>query len=290
MSVRALVLTGFGINCEEETAAAFRLAGAEAEIVHLNRVLGGQASIHEHDLLAFPGGFSFGDDLGSGKVLAHKLTHRKLPSGRSLVDELGRFLADGKRVLGICNGFQILVKTGVLPFFGEAQAVTLTRNDSHRFEDRWVRLRVNPETRASALAGITDWELPVRHGEGKLVIGSDEARARIQAEGLDLLHYVDASGQPTDDYPDNPNGAELACAGLVDPSGQILGMMPHPEAYLSLYNHPAWTRRIREQPDLPEQGAGLRLFENLVAAVTGRVSPTNDRDPSDGARLRGASA
>jgi len=146
VTVRALVLAGFGINCEEETAAAFSLAGARADVVHLNDVLRGVTDLHAHQVVVFPGGFSFGDDLGSGKVLANRLTHARLPSGRTLVDELARFLADGGHVLGICNGFQVLVKTGVLPFFGAPprQVVTLTRNGSHRFEDRWVRLQVHP--------------------------------------------------------------------------------------------------------------------------------------------------
>jgi len=269
VGVRTLVLSGFGINCEEETAAAFRLAGAEADVVHLNDVLRGRATIHEHQLLALPGGFSFGDDLGSGRVLANKLTRARLPSGRTLVDELARFVADGKRVLGVCNGFQVLVKTGVLPFFGAPprQVVTLMRNDSHRFEDRWVRLRVNCNKPVAALAGLDRLELPVRHGEGKLVVGDPVSLDRILTEGLDVLHYADAAGRPTRQYPDNPNGSEAAIAGLCDPSGRVLGLMPHPEAFPTRYHHPNWPRLLRERPDLPEEGAGLTLVRSLVEAA-----------------------
>ena len=268
--VRALILTGFGINCEEEFAAAYRLAGAEATIVHLNQVLHGQVSIHDFDILNFPGGFSFGDDLGSGVVLANKLRYRQNgPAGRTLLDDIRQFIAAGKFVFGICNGFQVLVKLGLLPNLGGdvTPEVTLTHNASGRYEDRWVTLRVNPAARTPFLTGIDTLEVPVRHGEGRLVIPDAAISAAIEAGGLNCLSYLAANGDGTSDYPHNPNGADMNCAGLTDATGQVFGLMPHPEAFLSAYNHPDWARRRRQHPGASEEGAGLRIFRNIVGHV-----------------------
>jgi phosphoribosylformylglycinamidine synthase I len=272
-TVRALILTGFGINCEEEFAAAYRLAGAEATIVHLNQVLHGQVSIHDFDVLNFPGGFSFGDDLGSGVVLANKLRYRQTTAdGRTLLDDIKQFIADGKYVLGICNGFQVLVKLGLLPNMGGdvTPEVTLTHNASGRYEDRWVTLRVNPASSTPFLKGIDKLEVPVRHGEGRLVIPNDATRAALQAAGLNCLSYIDANGDGTSEYPQNPNGADLNCAGLTDPTGQVFGLMPHPEAFLAAYNHPDWARRRRLNPDASEEGEGLQIFKNIVGHIAQR--------------------
>ena len=267
--VRALILTGFGINCEEEFAAAYRLAGAEPTIVHLNQVLHGHVSIHDYDILNFPGGFSFGDDLGSGVVLANKLRYRKNEAGRTLLDDIKQFVAAGKHVLGICNGFQVLVKLGLLPDLGGTVTpeVTLTHNASGRYEDRWVRLSVNPKSNTPFLKGITSMEVPVRHGEGRLIIQDAETRTAIEARGLNCLTYADFDGVPTDVYPANPNGADLNCAGLTDTTGRVFGLMPHPEAFLSLYNHPDWARRKRADASLSEEGEGLWLFKNIVEHI-----------------------
>ncbi|MBH8568546.1 phosphoribosylformylglycinamidine synthase subunit PurQ [Microvirga sp. STS02] len=268
--MRALVLTGFGINCEEEFAAAYRLAGAEATIVHFNQVLHGQVSIHDFDVLNFPGGFSFGDDLGSGVVLANKLRYRQTSAaGRTLLDDIKQFIADGKFVLGICNGFQVLVKLGLLPNLGGdvTPEVTLTHNASGRYEDRWVTLRVNPAARTPFLTGIDRLEVPVRHGEGRLVVPDEATRAAIEAAGLNCLSYIDANGDGTSEYPLNPNGADLNCAGLTDPTGQVFGLMPHPEAFLAAYNHPDWARRRRQSPGASEEGEGLQIFKNIVAHI-----------------------
>src|SRR6476469_318784 len=186
MKVQALILTGFGINCEEEFAAAYRLAGAEPTIVHLNQVLHGEVSIHDFDILNFPGGFSFGDDLGSGVVLAGKLRYRKNALGRTLLDDIREFVANGNFVMGICNGFQVLVKLGLLPNLRGTVTpeVTLTHNASGRYEDRWVTLKVNPESNSPFLQGIDTLEVPVRHGEGRLIIRDAELRADIENQGL----------------------------------------------------------------------------------------------------------
>jgi phosphoribosylformylglycinamidine synthase I len=276
-TVRALILTGFGINCEEEFAAAYRLAGAEATIVHLNQVLHGQVSIHDFDILNFPGGFSFGDDLGSGVVLANKLRYRQTSAdGRTLLDDIKQFIANGKFVLGICNGFQVLVKLGLLPNLGGdvMPEVTLTHNASGRYEDRWVTLRVNPASRTPFLKGIDKLEVPVRHGEGRLVVPDEATRAAIEAAGLNCLSYIDANGDGTAEYPLNPNGADLNCAGLTDPTGQVFGLMPHPEAFLAAYNHPDWARRRRQNSTASEEGEGLQIFKNIVAHIAEKKAAT----------------
>jgi phosphoribosylformylglycinamidine synthase len=250
-------------------SAAYRLAGAEAVIAHLNEVFAGEVRLSDFDVLNLPGGFSFGDDLGSGKVLANRLRFRRLASGEHFFDALRRFLADGKFILGICNGFQALVKLGLLPDVGGKceQEVTLDRNDSGKFEDRWCDHLVNPASRTPFLEGLTRLRLPVRHGEGKLVIRDAKVREAIVSNHLDCIAYCDGSGQPTDRYPANPNGSELACAALTDRTGHVLGMMPHPEACLSLYNDPAWPVIKRERPATSEDGQGLSVFRNIVQHI-----------------------
>ncbi len=264
--VKSLVLTGYGINCEEEMAAAYELAGADAQIVHLSDVFADRISIHDYQILNFPGGFSFGDDLGSAKVLGNKFKFKPLASGKRFMEELQKFLADGKYIMGVCNGFQALVKMGLLPNVGGKfeQEATLTHNDSGKFEDRWVRMRVNEQARTPYLDGLDFFDVPVRHGEGKLIFRDKAVREAVLAQNLNCLTYADAQGNPTAEYPLNPNGSELNCAGLTDPSGQVFGLMPHPEAYLSLYNHPNWGQKKRQNPDVPEEGEGLQLFKNII--------------------------
>ncbi len=272
--VRALVVTGFGINCEEETAAAYRLAGAQARIAHLNDLFLEKLWLHDYQILHFPGGFSFGDDLGSGKVLANKMRYKRLKGGELFFDHLERFLADGNYILGICNGFQALVKMGLLPNIAGSfeQEVTLTRNNSAKFEDRWVTCRARPDA-TPFLKGIELIDLPVRHGEGKLVLRDAAVQAAVLEQGLNCLTYVDQAGEATEDYPANPNGSALCCAGLTDPSGHVFGLMPHPEAFLSIYNHPDWPRKVREggtRAPADESGQGLQIFRNIVDHVAGK--------------------
>jgi phosphoribosylformylglycinamidine synthase I len=272
---KALILTGFGINCEEEMAAAYRLAGGEATIVHLNEVLHGRVSIHDFDILNFPGGFSFGDDLGSGVVLANKLRYRQTgDAGRTLLSDIREFVAAGKFVLGICNGFQVLVKLGLLPNLGGdfQPEVTLTHNASGRYENRWVRLKVNAQTKKPTpfLSELTSFEVPVRHGEGRLVVPDAATRDRITDLGLNCLTYAGHDDQETGTYPLNPNGADLNCAGLTDPTGHIFGLMPHPEAYLAGCNHPDWGMKKR-RGELKEEGEGLAIFKNIVTHLTRRA-------------------
>jgi phosphoribosylformylglycinamidine synthase subunit PurQ / glutaminase len=249
---KALVVTGFGINCEEETAAAFRFAEAEAEIVFLNRIFYGEINIHDYDILAIPGGFSFGDDLGSGKVLANKMRYKKLPGGTTLLDELKIFLKEGKIIIGICNGFQVLVRLGFLPNTegNFAQEATLAHNESGKFINDWCGLKVNNDA-VPFLKDIQKIELPIRHGEGRLIIKNEIVRRKIIEQKLHCLLYEK-----------NPNGSELDCAGLTDPSFQVFGLMPHPEAFLTPQNHPAWGsgEQVLTQ-------TGLKIFSNIVNSL-----------------------
>lgn len=264
--VKALIITGFGINCQEEMVAAYELAGASAEQIHLQQLLLGNVSIHDYDILNLAGGFSFGDDLGAGKVLANKIQFQRLPSGKTLLQEITTFIAEGKHILGICNGFQVLVRLGLLPNtqLDGQQEVSLMTNDSTRFEARWVHCTVEQNHQSPFLKGITKIELPVRHAEGKLVIAKAEIQAQIIKDKLNVMSYSSSEGNSTNKYPENPNGAMLNCAALTDTTGQILGMMPHPEAFLSLYNHPNWRQLLRQNPDRSKVGEGLQIFKNIV--------------------------
>lgn len=259
---RALILTGFGINCENETAFAFQRAGAETTLVHLNDLVADPARLDAHQILAVPGGFSFGDDIASGKLLANRLKFK-------LGNALHKFLDDGKLAIGICNGFQVLVKMGILPLFdGEfKQEVTVTHNDSGRFEDRWVHLRTAPETKCVWLRGIDRLELPIRHGEGKFIPRDNAVLERLRDNGQIVLRYTTPDGAPArGTFPFNPNGALDDIAGICDPSGRVFGLMPHPEGHITRTQHPRWTRENR-----PEDGPGLRLFQNAVAYASEKL-------------------
>lgn len=272
---RTLVLSGLGINCERETADALQLAGARTEIVHVNALERDPGRIDASDLVVFPGGFSFGDRLGAGQALAARIRHRRSTNGATLHSRLARFVQEGGYLLGICNGFQILAKLGLLPnTAGDGrQEVALAGNLSGRFEDRWCRLVAAAQGPAAAFADLGTIELPVRHGEGRIVFRDDAVRQAVLDRSLRWLTYVARDGSPATDYPTNPNGADLSCAGLVDPSGHVFGMMPHPEAYVSLYTHYNWPRRAREGAETSDDGDGLRLIRSLVRMVAGATVP-----------------
>ncbi len=258
VDVQALILSGFGINCEAETQTAFERAGAQATRIHLNDLIQSPQLLHEHHILAIPGGFSFGDDVAAGKIFANRLRFR-------LGEQIKDFVAGGKLVIGICNGFQVMVKMGLLPLFeGEfVQEVTLTHNDSGRFENRWVQTRVDPATRCVWLKGIETLEMPVRHGEGKFVARDEATLDRLRVKGQVALRYARSDGAPAGGtFPANPNGSTDDVAGICDPTGRVLGLMPHHEAYLEATNHPRWTRDARQN-----EGAGLRVFRNAVEYV-----------------------
>jgi len=252
---RAVVLTGFGINCDYETRDAFSLAGAEAERVHVNDLIENTAILGRCQILAVPGGFSFGDDIASGKVLANKLKYR-------MGEAFGEFLLKDSLVIGICNGFQVLVRLGVLPGWGEGlteQKVTLTYNDSGKFEDRWVRLEVEQESPCVFTRGLKMIELPVRHGEGKFYTGDSALLEQLNRGGQVVLRYATGDGSRPAPYPANPNGSEQDIAGVCDPTGRVFGMMPHPEAFIHRHHHPRWTRQ-----DQADEGQGLAIFRNAV--------------------------
>ena len=255
---RALVLTGYGINTDYETAHAFNLpaVGGEGVRMHLNDLIATPQMLRDYQMLAIPGGFSFGDDIASGKVLAVLLRTRLLEPLRDFVDH-------GRLVLGICNGFQVLVKLGLLPNLeGEYQQdVTLTFNDSGRFEDRWVYLTVDPASRCVFTLGVDRVYLPVRHGEGKFIPRDASTLARLEAHHYIVMRYVDKDGQ-LGGYPWNPNGSVANVAGICDITGRIFGLMPHPEAYQHWTNHPRWSRE-----PVPPEGMGVQIFRNAVAYV-----------------------
>jgi phosphoribosylformylglycinamidine synthase I len=253
---RVLVLTGYGINCEEETAYAFNLptVGGEATLVHIGDLIAQPQQLERFHILAIPGGFAFGDDIAAGIVLAAKLRYR-------LEQPLSKFLQDGKLVLGICNGFQALVRLGILPAVAGMQwyqEATLAVNDSGKFEDRWVYLRMNPSCPSPFTQGIGQLYLPVRHGEGKFVPRDANVLQTLQANQQIAARYCSPDGTPAS-YPWNPNGSVDDIAAVCDPSGRVFGLMPHPEAYVHRTHHPRWTREV-----LPEEGMGVQLFRNAI--------------------------
>jgi phosphoribosylformylglycinamidine synthase subunit PurQ / glutaminase len=252
---RVLVLRAAGVNCDAETAHAFELAGGAPERVHVNRLAEGAVKLSEYDILAIPGGFSYGDDVASGKILAVEIMGR-------LGDALRKFVDDGKPVIGICNGFQVLVKAGLLPGFKRSQEATLTTNDSGKFEDRWVWMAAaGKKSPCIWTKGIDLITLPVAHGEGKF-IAPPKVMKRIDAEGLVVFRYVMPDGKPAE-YPYNPNGSVDGIAAVTDRTGRIFGLMPHPERHVASWQHPRWTRR-KEQP---AEGEGLAVFRNAVTYV-----------------------
>jgi phosphoribosylformylglycinamidine synthase len=252
---KVCVLRVAGTNCDVETKVAFEKAGASAERVHVNRLAEKRGMLASYQILAIPGGFSYGDDIAAGKVQAVELMHR-------LGDEVRRFVASDKLVIGICNGFQVLVKTGLLPG-GEytKQVVTLAANDSNKFEDRWVRLRVDSSRSVFISSGRTIY-LPVAHGEGKFICESDDVLQRLRDTGQIVFRYVAPDGGDPE-YPDNPNGSVDHVAGICDPSGRILGLMPHPERHVEGWQHPRWTREGAK-----EEGDGFQVFRNAVKYFT----------------------
>lgn len=251
---RVIVLRAPGTNCDEETATAWTLAGAEPEIWHVGRLLEEPQSLDRFQILTIPGGFSYGDDLGAGRILATRLA-------TVLDDVLRRLLDRGGLVLGICNGFQVLVRSGLLPGGPSPCVATLTNNDSGHYESRWVRLLPTPG-RSPFVVDAEPIELPVGHGEGKFVVSDPSTLGALTSTGQVVLRYADEWHRPTQEYPANPNGSLEAIAGICDPSGRIFGLMPHPDRYFDPLCHPRWTRR-----GLAAEGDGLRIFRNGVKAL-----------------------
>jgi len=269
--VHVAVLTGYGLNCDHETAHAFHLVGGIPYRVHINDLIARRRCLEDYDILVLDGGFSWADDHGAGVLEAARLKH-------NLADALQTFIDAGKLILGICNGFQALVNLGFLPGFdGDhgKKLVALTCNDCGNFRDDWVHLTVNPETPCVFTRGMTGLELPVRHGEGKF-IASDEVMNRLDGQGQIVLRYATAKGVTAKGlFPDNPNGSLDDIAGICDPSGRIFGLMPHPEAFNHWTNHPNWTvmkvlSKRRGQNWRPEPTPAMKVFENAVTYMQRR--------------------
>jgi phosphoribosylformylglycinamidine synthase len=254
-SVKVAVLRTAGCNCDAETVYAFEISGASADLIHINQFVRREKNIAEYQILAIPGGFTYGDDISAGKILANELKYQ-------LTEELRNFHQAGKIILGICNGFQVLVKAGLLPEVCLTQCqprVTLTFNDSGRFEDRWIYLKTNAASKCiftQHLPAVI--QLPVAHAEGKFLTQDASVLSRLEQQQQIVFQYCDANGGDVS-YPGNPNGSVAGIAGICDPSGRIFGLMPHPERYILPTQHPQWTRI-----GLSRFPQGLLIFQNAV--------------------------
>jgi phosphoribosylformylglycinamidine synthase len=258
---KVLILRTAGTNCDSETAAAFRHFGASTDLVHINKLFDGSVKLADYHILAVPGGFSYGDDIESGRILANELRGH-------LAGDLRKFIDDKKLIIGICNGFQVLVRAGILPgnkgdshlYFD--QTVTLINNDSGKFEDRWCHLKV--EGKGPWLEGVGGAVyFPIAHAEGKFIPQDDALLQRLKKNKQIAFRYVK-----------NPNGSVEDIAGITDETGRILGLMPHPERHFFFYNHPQWTRhkdggQVRSAKTTSEAryGDGAKIFENGVRYV-----------------------
>jgi phosphoribosylformylglycinamidine synthase len=254
---KTLILTGMGLNCERETEYACKKSGAkEIDKIHILQFLGRNVSLESYNFIVFIGGFADGDYLGSARVAVNRLKYKNLKFQQQLL----KFIDDKKLILGICNGFQLLVKLGILPDDNLAfvdQIVSLTNNSHGQFENRWVHLKINPCNKSIFTRGMDTIYLPIRHGEGRIV-ANDAGRRFILRHNSSVMHYADETGDITLEYPDCPNKSWMSIAALSNINGNIMGMMPHPEAYNHYTNHPQWARKKFDSPD----GEGLKIFKN----------------------------
>jgi len=254
------VLRTGGTNCDRETAFAFLAAGAQAELVHINRFISGESSLEDFQILAIPGGFTYGDDIAAGRVLANELRYK-------LGDDIKKFIQEKKLIIGICNGFQVLVKSGLLPGNeGFRPEASLIINDSGKFEDRWTYLRsATSDLRPTKCIWTKNLPeiiyLPVAHGEGKFVVEEKRVLGRLRKKGQIIFRYCDEKGESCG-YPYNPNGSVYNIAGICDETGRILGLMPHPERHIGFKHHPRW-RKSKSNGE----GDGLQIFRNGVEYI-----------------------
>ncbi|HLD05574.1 MAG TPA: phosphoribosylformylglycinamidine synthase I [Candidatus Nanoarchaeia archaeon] len=266
MRPKVLVLTGYGVNCDEETQFVFNRVGAQAEIVHINDLIDGRKKLKDYQILAFPGGFSYGDDTGSGIALANKIRD-------NIWKDVEAFVKKDNLVIGICNGFQVLVNLGLLPAlqfkYGTRQAA-LSHNDSARYIDRWVDLEVTGK--GPWLKGLKKMSVPIAHGEGKFFC-EPKVLKELKAKKLIAFKYVNGEMCNYQNLPVNPNGALENIAGITDESGRVLGLMPHPERAMDFTQLPNWPwlkeKLQREKKPLPKEGPGLQLFKNAVSYFGG---------------------
>ena len=258
---KAIILRTAGTNCDYETRYALEKAGADVDLVHVNQLVKDKGLLSSYHIFVLPGGFTYGDDIAAGKVLANQLRHH-------LLDELTRFVDDGKLVIGICNGFQVLIKMGLLPgingtqpsFNEYRQEFTLTYNDSNKFEDRWVYLKSFSD-KSVFIDNDCMLYIPIAHAEGKFVADNGGELENLGKSGQIIFKYVDKDGNIAN-YPWNPNGSLDNIAGICDSTGRVLGMMPHPERYIEPTQHPRWTRE-----GLKAEGDGIAIFRNAVNYV-----------------------
>ena len=262
---KVLILRTAGTNCDVETDAAFQLAGAETALVHIQNLISGKVDLADYQILAIPGGFSYGDDISAGILLAVEMKHK-------LADALNRFVADDKLILGICNGFQVLVRTGLLPGMRASenaapemmQRVTLAMNTSAKFECRWVDLATQEGPCVFTKGIKARIYLPVAHAEGRFTAPSAVLET-LESNKQIVFRYAKR------EYPHNPNGSDADIAGICDSTGRIFGLMPHPERFLMKWNHPRWTRRTETTETHSEEGDGLAIFKNAVNHVKSYV-------------------
>ena len=254
--VKALVLRAAGINCDMETVHALELAGAETQSMHVNAIIENKSVLDQFQIMVFPGGFSYGDDVAAGRILSNQIIHH-------LREPLKKFIDEGKLILGICNGFQVLVKTGLLPGidqFGKQESVTISYNDSGKFEDRWVYLA--PQTdRCVFIEQGRQIYLPIAHGEGKVLTKDQATLEKLKTDGHIVFKYVDADGNEGG-FPVNPNGSTESIAGLCDTTGRVMGLMPHPERFVRQTQHPRWTRLKGKAGN-----DGMTIFNNAAKYI-----------------------
>lgn len=256
---RAIILRAAGTNCDLETEHAWSLAGAVPERVHIRSLAERPAGLMEYQILTLPGGFSYGDDISAGRIFAAQLE-------RLLAGSVGEFIAAGRLVLGICNGLQILVKAGFLPgpyAAGSPRVCTIAGNEPPGFQDRWVCLEAGSRPCAFLEPGRR-YEMPIAHGEGRVVFSSEQHLKRVLESGQAVLRYVPAgpaAGPAFEPY--NPNGSQGDIAGLCDETGRVLGLMPHPDRFVVATQHPSWTSRPGR-----EEGDGLAFFAQAVRYFT----------------------
>jgi phosphoribosylformylglycinamidine synthase I len=252
--IKVLVLRGPGTNCDGETVYALQQAGATTSLCHINQLIRREKRLSDYQAMVIPGGFVYGDDIAAGKVLANEL---KIKLG----EDISRFVDNGGLILGICNGFQVMAKAGILPDIKQQNAppLTLATNDSGKFECRWVHLMIERKSPCVFTQGIDSMYLPVAHGEGKLITDMRGLR-----EIHSVLYYTDELGNAQAGYPYNPNGSMNNIAGVCDPTGRIFALMPHPERHVRFTQHPQWTRR-----NAKEFGDGFAIFQNAVKFAKG---------------------
>jgi len=263
-TVRALVLTGYGLNCDWETAHALKQVGAEAHRIHVNSLLWGDENLDAYHIFVFDGGFSYGDDHGAGVILAMKIKHR-------LGEAFEKFIEAGKLVLGICNGFPVLVNMGLLPGLAEnprKRQVALTWNDCGNFRDQWVHLAVNDKSPCVFTKQIDRLELPIRHGEGKFYAPGEIVSTLVERNQVVVQYATENFEIANGKFPENPNGSLADIAGICDATGRVFGLMPHPEAFSHWSNHPDWTCKIQEKSTrndfVKKENPGLLIFRNAV--------------------------